>query len=379
MVAHTGSAEETAPGQPESVKPAARLLCRARRHWAFVAVLALFAGTTFVVPTLAPASVADDWLYARSVRILLEDHELRLMNLSVATSVFQVLWGGLFAALFGLTPGVLRVSTLVLSAVGAAATYGLCRELEVKRASAALAVAVVLFAPMAYVLEFSFMSDAQFTSLLVVSTFLYARGERHSLPAWTLWGSVVAAMAFLVRQQGILVPVAVLTWLVLRRDLRPSVSGLRVAARVIGIPTLAAAAYLVWITFFHGVPAAQRSLLGEIERAGWAGGADLAARMVFIEAMYVGLFVLPVSATAVLGSRRSLVSLPRRAWLVGTLWAAVVVCGLVVFTRRGLYMPYAPQFIGSWGLGPSDLLGGRPGVVGKTVEQALTGVTAASS
>jgi hypothetical protein len=323
-------------------------------------VLGVFVGTTFVVPTPTPAWVADDWLYARSVRILLEDHQLRLMNLSVATGVFQVVWGGLFAALFGLTPGVLRASTLVLSALGGAATYALCRELEVKRANAALATAVVLFAPLAYVLGFSFMSDAQFTSLLMVSTFLYARGARHDLRGWTVFGSVVAALAFMVRQQGILIPLAVITWLVLRRDLRPTGSGLRVIVRVAGIPALVAAAYLIWITFVHGVPAAQRSLLREIVRAGWGGGADITARMVFTEAMYIGLFVLPISVIVLLGSWRSLLTRSWRAWLMGTLWAAVVLSGLVVFTRKGLYMPYAPSssLLGAWARAIS-MVGGR--------------------
>ncbi|MDQ3570756.1 MAG: hypothetical protein M3396_09100, partial [Actinomycetota bacterium] len=146
------------------------LLCRARKHWLVIIVLVLFAGTALVVPTLAPAWVADDWLYARSVGILLRDHELRIMNLAVATGVFQVVWGALFAAPFGLTPGVLRVSTLVLSALGGLGAYGLCRELGVKPGASALGAALVLFAPLAYVLEFSFMSDAHFTSLLVLST-----------------------------------------------------------------------------------------------------------------------------------------------------------------------------------------------------------------
>lgn len=113
MVAHAGSAEQSRPGESASVKPVVvRLFSPARRHWALLAVLAVYAGTAFIVPTLTPAWVADDWLYARSVRILLEDHQLRVMNLSVATGVFQVVWGGLFAALFGLSPGVLRLSTL---------------------------------------------------------------------------------------------------------------------------------------------------------------------------------------------------------------------------------------------------------------------------
>ncbi|MDQ3680289.1 MAG: glycosyltransferase family 39 protein [Actinomycetota bacterium] len=355
------------------------LLCRAREHWLVIAVLVLFAGTALIVPTLAPVWVADDWLYARSVRILLHDHELRIMNLAVATGVFQVVWGALFAAPFGLTPGVLRVSTLVLSALGGLGAYGLCRELGVKPGASALATALVLFAPLAYVLEFSFMSDAQFTALLVLSTYLYARGEGRSLTAFTLAGSVVAAMCFLVRQQGVLIPVAVLTWLVLSGRLRQDGPGLRTAARVAGIPAVACSCYYLWITFVHGVPSAQRNLFVEIGRSGWNGMADITARMVFVEAMYIGLFVLPVSVAAVVGAGRSLVSRSWRAWLVGAAWAGVVVIGLLIFAADVLYMPYVPQFLAPWGLGPSDLHGGRPTITGETFEKCLTGAAAAST
>ncbi|MDP8975467.1 MAG: hypothetical protein M3N28_03710 [Actinomycetota bacterium] len=237
----------------------------------------------------------------------------------------------------------------------------------------------MLFAPLAYVLEFSFMSDAQFTSLLVLSTFLYVRGERTGLRKHTLGGSAVAALAFLVRQQGVLIPIAVLTWLVLRRGLRPDKAGLRIAARVAGLPALVALAYLGWITFIHGIPAAQGNLFEEIGQAGWRSMADVTVRMIFVEAMYVGIFVLPISAAAVVSARRSRVSHSWRAWAVVAAWASIIVFGLFVFVRLDQYMPYVPQFLTFWGLGPSDLHGGRPPIIGETLQQWLTAAAAASA
>jgi len=356
-----------------------RALRLARVQWPIFAVLAVFLGTTFIVPTLAPAWVADDWLYARAVDTLLHHHQMRIPNISVATAVFQVAWGAIFAALFGMTPGVLRVSTLVLSVLGGAGTYGLCRELGLRPGPAALSAAAVLFAPLAYVLEFSFMSDAQFTALLMLSTFMYVRGERRALRWCTLGGSALAALAFLVRQQGVLIPVAVLTWLVVRGGLRPNRAGLRVVALVAGIPALVCLTYVGWVTFIHGVPAAQHNLFGEIGRAGWRGMVDITIHMVFVEAMYVGLFALPVCVAAVVGPWRSLLSRSWRAWAAGTAWAAVVVAGLVVFSGSHRYMPYVPQFLATWGLGPSDLQGDRSPIVGDTFRQWLTGVTALSA
>ena len=359
-----------------------RLARPALSHWPMGAVLAVFAATAFMVPTLTSAWVADDFLYARSVETLLDDHRLRIVNLSVATTVVHVLWGSLYAAVFGLTPGVLRVSTVVLFAIGGLATYGLCRELDVRRGLAALGGAAFLLQPLAYVLGFSFMSDVPFTSLLTVSTFLYARGLRRDLPAWALAGSAAAAAAFLIRQQGILIPLGVLTWMAFAHRLRWDRKGLAGVARVAGLPMAACVAYYVWINWFHGVPTAQTNLFREIRSAGWSGLVATSAQMVVVEAAYVGLFVLPVAVLALVGARRLLGSgpVPGRGWVVvGSAWAAVVLVGVLAFAAQDRYMPYAAQFLASWGLGPSDLRGGRPPVWGDGFERGLTAVAAASA
>ena len=48
-----------------------------------------------------PVAIGDDWVYARSVEILIRQHELRILDLSVVTLVFQVVWGAFFATIFG--------------------------------------------------------------------------------------------------------------------------------------------------------------------------------------------------------------------------------------------------------------------------------------
>ena len=343
------------------------------------AVVAVFASTACIVPVLTSAWVADDFLYARSVELLLRDHDLRIMNLAVATTVGQVAWGALFAAVLGVTPGVLRLSTLVLFVLGGLGTYGLGRELEAGRGLATLGGAVFLLHPLAYVLGFSFMSDVPFTSLLAVSTFLYGRGLRRDRPGTVLGGSAVAAMAFLVRQQGILIPLGVLTWLVLARRLRWDRAGLRTVARVAGAPLGACVGYYLWIRLAHGVPTAQTNLFGEIRGTGWPGLVETATNVTFVEMAYVGLFVLPIAVLVVLGAPRLVAAGTLPGWFLGTVWGALVVIGVALFAAQDRYMPYVPQFLASWGLGAGDVRGGRPPVVGREFQLWLTGVAAASS
>jgi len=74
-----------------------------RRFWPILFVLALFAATAFIVPTLAPVATTDDWGYSRSVEILYFEGRLTVFPVVAATAVFQIGWGALFALMFGMT------------------------------------------------------------------------------------------------------------------------------------------------------------------------------------------------------------------------------------------------------------------------------------
>src|SRR5579862_3856512 len=88
-------------------------------------VLVAYAATAFVVPTMANVAVTDDWVYYRTVETLVVQHELHIHAMSSAALVFQAAWGGLFAWVFGLNFGVLRISTLVIVGISGLAVYGL--------------------------------------------------------------------------------------------------------------------------------------------------------------------------------------------------------------------------------------------------------------
>ena len=353
----------------------------ARAYWPLVAVLALYALTTLIVPTLAPVPVGDDWVYARSVELLVREGRLRIFDLTVVTLLFQLVWGALFAWTFGMSFGTLRVATVVLVLLSGWALYGLCRELGISPGRSVLGVAAYLFHPLAFVLSFTFMSDPYFTALLVIATFLYARGLRPGAAGAraTLLGSLVAALAFLVRQQGALIPFAVVTYLLVSRRLRPSRAGLALFARVVAIPVAVTATYYLWLIFIHGVPYWQTRFVEYVREAGGGGAGALIARLTFIEAMYLGLFALPFVAGA-LGRLRGLVRFTAPSgWLLFCAWEAVLVAGLVAFGSEGRWMPYVPQYLASWGLGPADLLGDFPRQVGSGALVALTAACAAGA
>src|SRR5918999_889564 len=152
-----------------------RIMTGAQANWTVLAVFIAFALAAVVVPTLAPVATTDDWAYARSAQILLDEARLTIFPVVAATAVFQIVWGALFGFIFEPTLGVFRLSTVVITALGGLALYGLCRDLGVARARGALGVATYLFNPLVFVLAFTFMTDAHFMALLVIATWLFTQ------------------------------------------------------------------------------------------------------------------------------------------------------------------------------------------------------------
>jgi hypothetical protein len=315
---------------------------------------------------MAAVPVHDDWFYAHSVEILLQRHFLTSGQVT-ATLVFQILWGALFATVFGMTYGVLRVSTLTMVFLSAAALYALFRQLEVDRARSALGVALYLFNPLAFVLGFTFMSDSHFTALMIVSTLLYVLGLKTDdhRGLCTMAGSLAAALAFLVRQNGILIPLAVASYLVLSGRLRWNRKGLFVLFQATAIPLITACLYYLWLRASHGTPSGQSAFQNNAAGAGLLATFLLTWLLSFMGSMYGGLFLLPLTTAAVPVAKSLFVRarpIGRRGFvgLAAFLFATLPIC-----IELGMQMPYVPSFLNRGGLGPNDLLVARPPLVSR--------------
>src|SRR5215211_4918607 len=351
-----------------------RIVTGARANWALLAVYVAFALAAVVVPTLAPVATTDDWAYARSAQILLDESRLTIFPVVAATAVFQVVWGALFGLIFEPTLGIFRLWTVVITALGGLALYGLCRDLGVARGRSALGVATFLFNPLVFLLAFTFMTDAHFMALLVIATWLYAKGHASDEVDGRLLvaGSGVAALAFLTRQQGILIAPAVLLLLLLSRRLRRDRSSLLVLIQLCAPLLLAVGGYFLWLRYENDVPQVQSTFFREILEEGWSGTWWLLRRLTVVELMYLGLFALPLVAAALPGVRGLLRASSPRGWILFAAWQAILLVGVTAFWVRGALMPYIGQFSGSGGLGAPDILGSRPILLGPEIRSALT-------
>jgi hypothetical protein len=348
------------------------------RNWPVLIPLALFAIAAMVVPTMTNIATTDDWGYTRSVEILLDEGHLRVFPVVAATAVGQILWGALFGLIFGMTLGVMRLSTVVMVALGSVALYAILRQLGIGRGRSTAGMALYLFNPLGFILAFTFMTDPHFVSVLLISLALYMHGLRLGREiGWVIvLASIVAGYAFLIRQQGALIPLSVVLWLIVSRRLPLSRSGIRRALHVALAPALMVLGYYLWLRFFNDVPNVQEGFLREVIDAGWPGTWLLLQRLPFYVVMYLGVFLIPVVIALLPGFRERLqgrfFESPLGYWLfLG--FTGVALTMFFVMTAKGGLMPFMPQFVGPSGFGPPDVQGSRRRIVGEgMLLEALT-------
>lgn len=337
-------------------------------NWPVLIPIALFAIAAIIVPTMTNIATTDDWGYTRSVETLYWDIRLTVYPVVAATAIGQVFWGGLFALVFGMTLGVMRLSTVVIVGIGAVALYALLRQLGVSRSRSAMGISLYLFNPLTFILSFTFMTDPHFTSWMLIALAFYTWGLKDTRTrAWSIvLGSVAAGFAFWIRQQGALIPFAVVLYLIVTRQLWFNRRSLRLALQTAMAPALMLIAYYTWLKWFNDVTAVQQGFLDEMKRYGWDGAWHLTRYLTYIELAYLGLILIPILIAIIPtwrssgdgGSFRS----PVGYWsFIGLL--TVIVTGMFFFTAQGRRMPYIPQFVGAGGLGSPDVPGSRMRVI----------------
>ncbi len=375
------------PTQPRRVRfsPSRPRLSGLQGHWPLLLPLLAFAVAAVIVPTMTNVATTDDWGYTRAVEILYYDSELVMFPVVAATAIGQVFWGGLFALFFGMELGVMRLSTVVIVAFGAIALYAILRQLGVTRWRSSLGAALYLFNPLAFTLTFTFMTDPHFASWMLISLALYLRGlRRDDMKPWVIVAaSIVAGYAFWVRQQGALIPLSVVAYLLVTGRLWFNWRSVRLALQSALAPALMLVAYYAWYIWINDVPDVESVQQGFLDRAiaEGAGGAWLLVRsLTFFDAMYLGLFLLPLTIAVLPGFRAAATQrFFASAWGYWAFLVSVLLLmfGVVYFTSIGRLMPYIPQFVGAGGFGLSDVPGGRPRLV--EWDQVWTGLTIAAA
>jgi hypothetical protein len=265
-----------------------------------------------------------------------------------------------------MTLGVMRLSTVVMVALGAIALYAILRQLGVSRNRSALGVAVHLFNPLSFMLAFTFMTDPHFMSVMLIAVALYIRGLDSERADWRIvvLASFFAGWAFLIRQQGALIPLAIGCYLLATRQVWFTWQSVRKLVTVGGLTAAMLVGYYLSLRRILPIAIIQTSFVDEVRSYGWSGTWHQLRHLTYIEMAYLGALVLPISLALLPWTwpfLRQLWQARRWTWLGMAVWLAGLGIGAWVFTwgEKPRRMPYISQFAGLRGLGPADVRGAR--------------------
>jgi len=292
----------------------------------------------------------DDWSYLIPTLRLAREGVLRVTGDSLSTHVLHVVVGAAWLKALGGGVGGLKLLVFAWYFAGAYLLEKLLLEARVAPALAWLGVLIYVFNPIVLALSATFMTDIPYLTLTIASLYFYMRAVRRKTDGEILWGSLAAAGAYLIKQLGVLMPLAVtftfwrsgrLSWkrmLLAWAPLAAAAAGHQYWYHMISGPTWAGTANSVALL-----------ALGFLSSpfAAFRDGAFHAVGLIF----HLALFLLPLLAgVAWERFRRSRVRLREIRLRPNAALAAFGLSALVVITRHGPF-PYLENYFYRTGIG----------------------------
>lgn len=169
-----------------------------------------------IVNPIGEFPLNDDWAYALSVKEWLETGRFHIIDWPAMSLWTHVAWGTLWVKLLGFSFTVLRLSTLFLAAFSVWVFDLLLRELRFSWEQRLVALVALVFNPLYFHLSATFMTDVPFVAFCIFSSYAYWRYYSTEKRYWWWVAVLLSVLAILMRQLGLLLPLAFGGALVLR-------------------------------------------------------------------------------------------------------------------------------------------------------------------
>jgi hypothetical protein len=307
-------------------------------------------GMVLLVDPIGNFPLNDDWSYGRSVELLVGGRGFHLTDFTAVPLVAQVAWGALFSLPAGFSFTGLRISTLVLGLVGVLATYGLLRESRAGRTVALIGALLVATNPLYVVLAFTFMTDVPFFAVSVLALLFLVRGVLRNRQRELRLSFLFTALALLIRQPAIIIPIAFAVAYPIARGLRRRVVLQSLVA--VGGGLIVLIGYQIALKLTIGVPPLYNRTFDPLTETA-SGFSQLVAHFfdrLFNASLYLGLFLLPLTVVITISGWKSVPLQRRRLSLVATTALVGTVTAGLAWANR--LMPSVGNVFFDLGLGP---------------------------
>jgi 4-amino-4-deoxy-L-arabinose transferase-like glycosyltransferase len=288
--------------------------------------------TSALVNPVGEFPVIDEWVYASAVKSILVSGRFELHFMTAANVFVQAYWGALFCLPFGFSFTALRISTLTLGVGGIFACYFLLREIGGSPWVALMGALTLAVNPLYFELAHTFMTDVPFLALVIAALFLFVRGFRRQKPVSLLAGILVALLAILIRQFGLLLLLAFGVAYIVRMPKSWRALVVAVLPLVVGVGLQMA--YHYWVLKTGRIPFfwPDNRFLRPPSVAAFV---DSSWRIVMGATPYIGFFGTPFIASVALSGGRAD---GQKRWLICLLAAALASVVVV-----GLYLERSPM------------------------------------
>ncbi|MDD5543128.1 MAG: glycosyltransferase family 39 protein [Acidobacteriia bacterium] len=306
--------------------------------------------------------VGDDWIYSKSSYDLAIHHVLKIHDPSVASLLWQAVWGYLFTLPFGFSFTALHYSTIAIFVISLIFWYRTLRLYPLREIYVFAGTFMLITIPQIPVLSVSFNTDVHALAYLLIALFFYLRYLRDRRWPDLAAGAIASSLGILVRQTIILMPATLwLTLLLTHRfrtidhdlegadgsDVRgraePALrhSWLRMLFHLLPLAVLLA--FYAWIKWVHGLPFVWRYQHLEIFNFNRIFS-EIPADPIYT-LHYAVIFILPAVVTLLISPdfyRKFFALMKSNAGRTMAAVGTVFVVGLTVFlaVARKEWMPY---------------------------------------
>lgn len=252
-----------------------------------------------IVNPIGEFPLDSDWSYARSVENLLETGDFRPLGWAAMTLVTNIYWGALFCLPAGFSFIALRFSSLAASLLALFGLIVMMRDMNQPRSIRILVALTVGFCPLFYSVSFSFQTDTLFAALSIWAVVFLSLGHARGSILLESIGILLCVLATLSRQIALCIPLAYLAIRIFENRVDRASLTMR-DFTPIAVSSLAYVIFTTWLktsgrsptyfTYHQNFLAAMLSDLGRF--------LEHFSRNVFSALLYAGLFLLPLTMTA---------------------------------------------------------------------------------
>ncbi len=257
----------------------------------FWLILLFWIGALFIISPIGDFPLNDDWAYGWSVKYWLENGSFKIIDWPAMSLFAHVAWGTFWTKIFGFSFTILRASVFLLAVFSIWIFSLLLKALNFSWEQQLMALATLVFNPIYFYLSNTFMTDVSFIAFSILSSYGFFRYFTTDKWYWWIVAIACSVLAILVRQLGILIPIAFGGAMVLRSF---SIKNIATAIAGVLITFGSLQGYMFWLENTTGLPNSFVAIDSVLDQLKPTIFFTRAKAMIGYYAIYLGGFLLPV-------------------------------------------------------------------------------------